>query len=553
MENNNIEIIENDENIDITQKPAKARKKLSYANKRRFKHGGLAVAFTAAFVAVVIMFNIGATILAQNVNLTVDLTANKDFSVSEENAEAVKKLDRKVNIVVCCDKATYKDTLYQYAYSAGYMDSSSSGYADLQQYFNQNVYLLGEYEKLNKNISVEFIDTSTPEFTKYTSRYPDASLGMGNILVESTFELDGEEVNRYRVLTVGDLFSIDTETSSQYSSYMGQNVYVVNGNNIETSLTSALYTVTADRSYTVAVITANGGQEVTALQSYMQMNNYEFTVIDSLVTGKIPENADVVIISQPTHDYSEEELDMIDEYLTLDPEHKKTLMYIGSASQGTLTNLNEFLSEWGYSVVPEHTVYETESGKYSYYPTNVFMTEVDENGYTEDLLRDDYLFVANKVVPVVAKTPNEASLTTVLEISSSAAAVPNDAGEDYTLEDVEIKGPFVGLGVSEYNKYDSDNKLMTASVIMLSAADFITTSFNSFAEVGNIELLSVVIDEAIGKTSVGISFDVRTFEEETFMAPSESAADVMNIVVVWLPILAVLAAGILVFIRRRRS
>ena len=310
MENNNIEIIENDENIDITQKPAKTRKKLSYANKRRFKHGGLAVAFTAAFVAVVIMFNIGATILAQNVNLTVDLTANKDFSVSEENAEAVKKLDRKVNIVVCCDKATYKDTLYQYAYSAGYMDSSSSGYADLQQYFNQNVYLLGEYEKLNKNISVEFIDTSTPEFTKYTSRYPDASLGMGNILVESTFELDGEEVNRYRVLTVGDLFSVDTETSSQYSSYMGQNVYVVNGNNIETALTSALYTVTADRSYTVAVITANGGQEVTALQSYMQMNNYEFTVIDSLVTGEIPENADVVIISQPTHDYSEEELDM---------------------------------------------------------------------------------------------------------------------------------------------------------------------------------------------------------------------------------------------------
>ena len=117
---------------------------------------------------------------------------------------------------------------------------------------------------------------------------------MGNILVESTFELDGEEVNRYRVLTVGDLFSIDTETSSQYSSYMGQNVYVVNGNNIETSLTSALYTVTADRSYTVAVITANGGQEVTALQSYMQMNNYEFTVIDSLVTGKIPENAELI-------------------------------------------------------------------------------------------------------------------------------------------------------------------------------------------------------------------------------------------------------------------
>ena len=548
MENKNLENIATEESV----APKKSRKKLSYASKRRFKHGGLALAFTAAFVAVVVMLNIGATILAQNVNLTVDLTANKDFSISEENKEAIKKVERKVNIVVCSDKDTYQNDLYQYAYSAGYLDSNGS-YSELQQYFNQNVYLLEEYEKLNKNITVEFIDPQTPEFSKYTSRYPDASLGMGNILVESNFTLKGEEVNRYRVMTIADIFSIDSEMSSQYTSYTGQTVYVVNGNDIETALTSAIYTVTADRSYSVALVTANGGSEITPLQSYMEMNNYEFTVVDSLVTGKLPENADVVILSQPTHDYSAEELDMLDEYLTLDAKHKKTLMYIGSSTQPTLTNLNELLSEWGFSVVPEHTVYETESGKYSYYPTNVMMSVVEENGFSDDISRDDYLYVANKAVPVVAKTPNDRTLTTILEISSSAAAVPNDAGEDYTLDNVEVKGAFVGLGVSQQKKYDSDNNMMTSSVIMLSAGDLITSSYNSFAEVGNIEMLGVVIDKVIGKTSVGISFDTRTFEEDTFVAPEASAANLMNIVVVWLPVVVVLAVGIFVFIRRRRT
>jgi len=548
MENKNLENIATEESV----APKKPRKKLSYASKRRFKHGGLALAFTAAFVAVVVMLNIGATILAQNVNLTVDLTANKDFSISEENKEAIKKVERKVNIVVCSDKDTYQNDLYQYAYSAGYLDSNGS-YSELQQYFNQNVYLLEEYEKLNKNITVEFIDPQTPEFSKYTSRYPDASLGMGNILVESNFTLKGEEVNRYRVMTIADIFSIDSEMSSQYTSYTGQTVYVVNGNDIETALTSAIYTVTADRSYSVALVTANGGSEITPLQSYMEMNNYEFTVVDSLVTGKLPENADVVILSQPTHDYSAEELDMLDEYLTLDAKQKKTLMYIGSSTQPELTNLNELLSEWGFSVVPEHTVYETESGKYSYYPTNVMMSVVEENGFSDDISRDDYLYVANKAVPVVAKTPNDRTLTTILEISSSAAAVPNDAGEDYTLDDVEIKGAFVGLGVSQQKKYDSDNNMMTSSVIMLSAGDLITSSYNSFAEVGNIEMLGVVIDKVIGKTSVGISFDTRTFEEDTFVAPEASAANLMNIVVVWLPVVVVLAVGIFVFIRRRRT
>lgn len=553
MENKNIELIENDENIDITQKPAKKpRKKLSYASKRRFKHGGVAVAFTAIFIAVIIMFNIGATILAKNVSLTIDLTSNKDFSISEENKDYVKDIDRKVNIVVCSDKDTYQNDLYQYAYNAGYIDSNGS-YSEIQQYFNQNVYLIDEYARLNKNINVEFIDPQTPEFSKYTNRYPDASFGLGNILVESTFTLKGEEVTRHRVLTIKDLFRIDSETSSQYSSYMGQTVYAVTGNDVETALTAAIYTVTADRSYSVALVTANGGAQIDPLKSYMSMNNFEFTEITSLVTDKIPENADLVIISQPTHDYSEDELDMLDKYLSFSAEQKKSLLYIGSSKQSNLPNLNEFLSEWGFSVVPEHTAYETESGNYSYYPTNVLMTVKAENGYSDNVSRKDYLYIANMATPVVAKTPNDRTMTTVLEISETAAAVPNDAGEDFTLEQVEVNGPFVGLGVSEAQKYDSDNNLMTSSVIMLSATDFITSSYNSFAEVGNIELLSVVIDKVIGKTSVGISFDTRTFEEDTFVAPETSTANLMNILVVWLPVVAAVAVGVVVYIRRRRS
>ena len=549
MENKNLEnIVETEESV----APKKARKKLSYASKRRFKHGGVAVAFTAIFVAVVIMLNIGATILAQNVSLTLDLTSNKDFSISEKNKEYVKKIDRKVNIVVCSDKDTYQNDLYQYAYNAGYLDSNGS-YNELQQYFNQNVYLIEEYEKLNKNISVEFIDPQTPEFTKYTNRYPDASLGLGNILVESTFTLDGKEVNHHRVMTIKDLFRIDTETSQQYSSMAGQTVYVVSGNDIETALTSAIYTVTADRSYSVALITANGGTKIAPLQSYMEMNNYEFTEIKSLVTDKIPENADVVIISQPTHDYSEDELDMLDKHLQFSAEQNKTLMYIGASSQADLPNLNEFLSEWGFSVVPEHTVFETESGKYSYYPTNVVMTVKEENGYSDNISRKDYLYIANNVVPVVAKTPNDRTMTTVLEISASAAAVPNDADEDYNLDNAEVKGPFVGLGVSEAKKYDKDNNLMTSSVIMLGATDFITSSYNSFAEVGNIEMVGVVIDKVIGKTSVGISFDTRTFEEDTFVSPETATVKLMEFVVVLLPVIAVVAVGVIVFIRRRRS
>ncbi len=522
------------------------KKEISYASKRRFKHGGLAIAFTAAFIAVVIMFNIGATILAKNVSLTIDLTANKDFSISEENKEYIKKVDRDVNIVVCCDKDTYENSLAEMLYSSGYMDTSSSGYSYTQQYFSQNVRLLEEYSKLNKKIDVEFIDPQTPEFSKYTSRYPNAGLTTGKILVESTFELKGEEVKRHRVLSVFDTFRID-------STYASQGYYSITGNDIETILTSAVYNVTSDRSYSVAVVTANGGTANTPLQSYLEMNNYEFTEVNSLVTGKIPEKADVVIISQPTMDYSEDELNMLDEYLALSAEQEKVLMYIGSANQGNLPNLNEFLSEWGFVVTPAHSVQETSSDKCIYYATNVLMNVVEDNGFSTEISRDDYSYIANLAVPVVQKVASDRNVTTILEISDTAVAVPNDADENFSVEDVEVKGPFVGLGVSQHKKYDSNNDLMTSSVIMLSSADFITSSFNSFAEVGNIEMMGVVLDDVIGKQSVGISFDTRTFETELFTPPDKAGVNLMNIFVGWLPPVLLLAIGVIVYIRRRRS
>ncbi len=522
------------------------KKEISYASKRRFKHGGLAIAFTAAFIAVVIMFNIGATILAKNVSLTIDLTANKDFSISEENKEYVKKIDREVNIVVCCDKDTYENSLAEMLYNSGYYDTSSSGYSYTQQYFTQNVYLLEEYSKLNKKIDVEFIDPQTPEFAKYTSNYPNAGLTTGKILIESTFKLNGEEVKRHRVLSVFDTFSID-------STYASQGYYSITGNDIETILTSAIYNVTSDRSYSVAVVTANGGAAITPLQSYLEMNNYEFTTVDSLVTGKIPEKADVVIISQPTLDYSEEELEMLDEYLTLSSEMDKVLMYIGSANQGNLPNLNEFLSEWGFLVTPSHSVQETSEDKCIYYPTNVLMNVVAENGFSDEISRSDYSYIANLALPVTKKSLSDRTVTTVLEISDTAVAVPNDADENFSVEDAEVKGPFVGLGVSQHQKYDENNDLMTSSVIMLSASDLINSSFNSFAEVGNIEMMGVVLDDVIGKKSIGFSFDIRTFETELFTPPDKAGVNLMSIFVGWLPPILLLAIGVVVYIRRRRS
>ncbi len=530
-------------NISASSEVKQANKKSAYARKRIFRHGGYAIALTAIFIAVVIMLNIGATMLAKTFSMKVDLTANRDLSISSDNKDYIKNVKRDVHIVVCCEKEFYKDTLFQYLEGQGGFVSQGG----MQQYFVQNAYLLEEYDKLSKHITVEYADPQEPEFNKYVKRYPNASLSTGNILVESSFEVDGEKVDRYRVINLIDTLSIDEDTSAS------MNAQVVNGNKIETALTSAIYTVTADRTLNVALVTANGGAPITNLQSYMEMNNYQFTEVKSLLTDNIPADSDLVIISRPTHDYSAEELAKLDEYLKLKKEKKSVLMYIASIEQGNLPNLNEFLDEWGFTVVPENVVMETASENAYIIPSNIFMGEITNNGYSDNVSRDDYRYIASGNVPVIAKKPKDRQLNTILQISSSAIAVPLDADDSFKESDAKHKGPFIGVGISSKSDYDSDNNFMTSSVIMLSSIDLINTSDNNYAEVGNLELLSVVIDEAIGNDSVDIRFDTRVFETSDFLPPSEASVNTMRIIFIYALPLAVLVCGVVIYIRRRRS
>ncbi len=518
----------------------------SFAKKRKFKHGSYAIALTVAFVVVVILLNIGATVIANKVSLAVDLTPNKDFSVSEENKEYIKKVERDVNIVVCCDRETYISSYYTYVLGSGYYDytylMSSGQSTELPDYFNQNAKLLEEYAKLNSNITVEFADPQKPEFSKYTSKYSD--LKTGDIIVEAAFSLNGETVSHHKILDTEDIFSIDSETYGYP---------IITASRIETAVTSAVYAVTSDTSFKVVHITANGGQPIKNLQNMMEMNNYEFTEVKNLIGYELPDDADLVIISAPDKDYAEEELKILDGYLHIDDDDSRALMYIGGNSNNDLPNLNEFISEWGFDILPNNVAIETDTSNYKGMPYNLVYKMASENGYTDKLAEKNYTYIASYNNVVQLKTVQNRTTTALFEIADSAVALPYDANEDWQPENAEVKGPFVGVGVTTLSQYDDNNDLHTATFMMVNSIDFITTMYNSYSDVGNIDALMTAIDKIVGREDVGISFDTRTFETTTFTAPDESSVIIMRIIFIGVIPLAVLAFGIVVWVRRRRS
>ena len=81
-------------------------KKEKIRNKNLLKRGGYAIALVAIVVTVAIVLNVVVGLLAKRVNLEFDLTTEKRNSISEENREYLKTVEKPVQIYVLASSAS---------------------------------------------------------------------------------------------------------------------------------------------------------------------------------------------------------------------------------------------------------------------------------------------------------------------------------------------------------------------------------------------------------------------------------------------------------------
>ena len=85
----------------------------SFYKTKRFRYGSAATAFTCAFIAVVILFNVAFTALATKYMGYIDMTAEEVFTLSEAAKELLSDVDDEVNIYF----ASEPDELMEGTYS----------------------------------------------------------------------------------------------------------------------------------------------------------------------------------------------------------------------------------------------------------------------------------------------------------------------------------------------------------------------------------------------------------------------------------------------------
>lgn len=529
---------------DKKEKKAKNGKKF---NAKKLKHGTMATVFTCVFVALLVLVNVVTTMIFDRYPVTIDLTSNKIYSVSNDTEDYVKKVNVDVQVTVFADENTYTN------YSS---------------YNKQAVELLKNYSKLNHHITYRFVDIdSHPEIVK---EYTD-TISQFDIIFETKTKVDGKEISRTRKLGMLDLltftdefeqklsqsgYSIDTLAQQAggdlaFLSYYGS---YVESSNAEQAFTSALMTVTDPNPVYVTILT--GRSELTQLtyfQTLLTANGYNVNTVD-ITSEDIPSDTDVVVIPAPKTDYLEEDITKVSDFLNNDGKLGKQLLYIASYGQEDTPNLDEFLSEYGLAI-GDGVICESDSGKYYNSPCVTVVSDVSDN-FTQDVSTENPAILSALCRPVKTLFDQQDMVSTDAYLKSSDSAYTANVDISQTTGQVQIgdalvKGQQNYMAVGSKAKFTDDNDTLYSNVIAVGSEGLLSDTYLQYSQYQNSEYFISVINGLTGKTA-GITITPKTITGNVFDITQQQKTALKWTFCLGVPVV-VLVVGIVIWVRRKNK
>ncbi len=518
-------------------------------NKNLFKHGSYAIILTAVVIAVTIAFNTTFALLAERVNLDIDLTLTGDNSLDVENVEFLKGIDKDVKITVCASKADYLGGYMNYYAQNYFMTTDETG-----KYYEQTLTLLDLYSVYSDKITVEFVDPQTPEFSDIYSKYSGANLIYGDMIVECTHLIDGQEVVRNSIVSFEDIYYAYDSSGMAASGY---DYYYIEANQFETAMTGAIYKVTSEETYKVGYVSTHCDLSyVSNLTSNLKLNNFEIVEIKDTIISKIDSDIDLLVIMAPKEDFIAEELVAINDWLIGDGSRGKGVLFFPSAYSPETPKLKGFLQEWGI-IYDDGIVFETNHDNYyTGDPTHVFSTVKDtEEEEIAKFIEGSNYFISKMNVPM--KTAFEYNggnrYTDVLAqtIDKTAVIAPKDVELTWEPDNTYVKDQFATVILAQDTVYvDSEPK--TSYIAAFASTDFIASSYINDSSISNMKITLAAAKQSVGQDDNQMEFSMKYFDTADFSATvTESATKaIKTIFVIILPLLVVVF-GIVVFVKRR--
>lgn len=392
------------------------------------RRGAFSAGITALAVAAVVLFNLVVAQLPESWT-QFDMTGSGIYDITETSQEYLANIEEDVTIHVLTDQDTLDTRIVRF---------------------------LDKYEGLSDHLTVEYTDPVI---------YPSVLSEYG---VESeTVVVTCAATGRQESFLIDDIIGYDLMTYYYYG------VKNETDFDLEGLLTSAIDTVLTG---TTRVAYQTEGHSESSLpmgvSELFERSHMSVETVNLLTDGGIPSDCDLLIISEPTRDLADDELDMILEYLA----EGGQVIYTMAGDLIDLPNLNTLCSQYGMNVA-DGLIADTsryyQNNPYFFFPTVDSSVDAVGNLSSDALV----LFAASRGF----------TLTTPVRDSITVESFLTTTENGYAIVDEEhvSQGTYV-VGAVATETIDDDT---TARLTVYGSNSLINTDItSSFTNLDNIDL-----------------------------------------------------------------
>lgn len=464
-------------------------------NQQALRGGSYSLIITAVVLAILVVVNIFTSALPSALT-KYDISSTKLYSITSNTKVVVNRLDQDVTIywVVQLDK---EDDVIQN--------------------------LLEKYESLSNHINV--VKRNPDVYPTFTEQYTSETVPNNSLIVECG--------DRSRYISYNDIYlqEADLSSYSYTTSFDG-----------EGAITSAIDYVTTEELPQLYILEGHGESTLpSTFSNQIEKDNYEVNTFSLLTVDAVPEDADCVMIYAPSSDISEDERDMLADYVT---DGGKLMVVAGPTEDGTLENLYSLLYDYGIIAV-DGVVVEADRNHYmTFSGPAALMPDMNSSEITDSLIDENYYPIMPISQGLMVTDENINGTATEL-LTTTELAFSKIAGyglTTYEWEEGDIEGPFAVAVSIEDNS--------GGQIVWFASSYFLEDMYNAYSSGANVDMgmnaLSSLIGEreAIAIRSKSLNYNYLTI--------SESVASLLKVTMIGVFPLAYLGIGICVILRRRR-
>ena len=461
-------------------------------NRTAFRGGTYALSITAVVLAILVVLNVLVSALPSSLT-KLDISATKLYSITSNTKVVVNALEEDVTIYWIVQSGEEDDVIEN---------------------------LLSKYESLSDHINV--VKKNPDVYPTFAEQYTNETVQNNSLVVECG--------DRSRFIGYDDIYiqEADIYSYTYSTSFDG-----------EGAITSAIDYVVTDDLPQLYVLEGHGEQDLPQnFKEQIEKENIETNTLSLLTVDEVPEDADAILIYEPSSDLSEEEIDMLYEYAE---DGGKLLVIAGPTEDGILENLYSLLENYDVETW-EGIVVEGNRDRYTMQPY-VLLPEMSSHEITDSLIEENYY--PNMPISQGMIINDESGAVTPL-LTTSSESFSKIAGYDlttYEKEEEDVDGPFaVALSI------DCSNE---GQIVWFSSAAFLDDMYNALSSGSNSDLAMNALSSLIGESE---AMAIRSKSlNYNYLSITDSTASLLKTLMIGVFPLTYLGVGVFVILKRRRE